>query len=285
MGEWAIRKSLPPLTWFRSFEAAARTFSFTAAAEEIGLTQSAVSQQVKSLETRLGVVLFVRRPRGLSLTDEGRKLLPQVGAALESLATAAGSIDVDATTDVLTVATSVSVAQWVITPHLPSFHAEHPHIRLRLLSAVWPDDLRASNAEVAIQFGAENQARDGARLLEPNRLIAVKAPSLIGKIEGLPLIETVGTSSGWEAWQTQHGRFSAPKFFTDTYGMALQMAVHGSGVALISEVLAQHAIATGAVEIAHPATITGREGYFLSTQKGHPAAEEFERWFLGCLNG
>ena len=86
-----MAKSLPPLPWFRSFEAAARSLSFTAAAQEIGLTQSAVSQQVKALETRLGVPLFVRRPRGLSLTDEGRKLLPQVAQALAGLAAAADS--------------------------------------------------------------------------------------------------------------------------------------------------------------------------------------------------
>ena len=80
-----MSKSLPPLTWFRAFEAASRHLNFTMAANEIGLTQSAVSQHVRSLETRLGVFLFVRKPRGLALTDEGRKLQPQVGAALELL--------------------------------------------------------------------------------------------------------------------------------------------------------------------------------------------------------
>ena len=75
-----MAKSLPPLTWFRSFEAAARHLSFTAAAEEIGMTQSAVSQQVKSLEMRLRVPLFVRQPRGLALTT------PFLAAALGSVA-------------------------------------------------------------------------------------------------------------------------------------------------------------------------------------------------------
>ena len=70
-----MAKSLPPLTWFRAFEAAARHLSFTAAANEIGMTQSAVSQQVKSLEMRLGVALFTRQARGLSLTDSKVVLL------------------------------------------------------------------------------------------------------------------------------------------------------------------------------------------------------------------
>ena len=80
-----MRKPLPPLNWFRAFEASARTLSFTAAAEEISMTQSAVSQQIRALETRLQVSLFARHARGITLTDEGRKLLPQVEAALETL--------------------------------------------------------------------------------------------------------------------------------------------------------------------------------------------------------
>ena len=135
-----MAKSLPPLTWFRSFEAAARNLSFTAAAEEIGLTQSAVSQQVKSLELRLRVPLFVRQARGLMLTDDGRRLLPEISAALDALAGAANRFEAGPVENLLTVATSVSVAQWVIAPRLPDFTARHPNIRLRLLSAIWPDD-------------------------------------------------------------------------------------------------------------------------------------------------
>ena len=103
-----MTRSLPPLTWFRSFEATARTLSFTAAAEEVGLTQSAVSQQVKSLEQRLGVRLFIRKPRSLAMTDEGRKLLPQVAAALGTLAYATEAFDRQVDQNVLTIASSVS---------------------------------------------------------------------------------------------------------------------------------------------------------------------------------
>ena len=101
------------MTWFRAFEAAARHLSFTAAADELGLTQSAVSQHVRALEVRFGIQLFQRRPRGLALTDDGRKLLPKVGVALDTLADAAATFDADPTSDLLTIATSVSVAQWL----------------------------------------------------------------------------------------------------------------------------------------------------------------------------
>ena len=210
-------KSLPPLTWFRSFEAAARTLSFTAAAEEIGLTQSAVSQQVKSLEMRLGATLFVRHPRSLSLTDAGRKLLPEVGNALETLSAAAGRIDARVSEDNLTVATSVSIAQWVIAPNLPEFTKRHPDIRVRLLSAVWPDDFHASQADVQIRFGSERQVGENSVRLRPDGLVAVKSPKLVGALDELPLIEAVGTSGGWAAWQHGPSLQQQPVVYADTF--------------------------------------------------------------------
>lgn len=275
-----MAKSLPPLTWFRSFEAAARTLSFTAAAEEIGLTQSAVSQQVKSLELRLGASLFVRHPRSLALTDAGRKLLPEVGKALEALAVAAGQVDTNASGDVLTVATSVSIAQWVIAPHLPAFARQHPDIRVRLLSAIWPDDFNASQADVQVRFGSQKQVGQGAVRLIPDRLVPFKSPALSGDISDLPLIEAVGTSGGWGRWLESQGLQSQPTVFVDTFGMALQLAAHGGGVALVSELLAKHALDRGLVERAHGGSIDSNEGYFLSANSSNPAAGLFHDWLL-----
>lgn len=278
-----MANALPPLTWFRSFEAAARTLSFTSAAEEIGLTQSAVSQQVRSLETRLGAPLFVRLPRGLALTDEGRKLLPQVGTALETLAAAAEPFTAGAAKGVLTVATSVSVAQWLIAPHLPDFRAQHPHIRIRLVSTIWPDDFRATRADVEIRFGSSKQVGKNAQALLPDRLIALKSPELQGPLEDLPLIETVGVSGGWSAWHTEVGPTQRPGIFADTYGMALQLARHGSGVALVSELLAGYPIATGQLERAHSASIASQEGYHLFVNENVPAAGPFGGWIRGLI--
>lgn len=276
-------KSLPPLTWFRSFEAAARTLSFTAAAEEIGLTQSAVSQQVKSLELRLGVPLFVRRPRGLSLTDDGRKLLPQVGAALETLASAAERYETGPSANLLTVATSVSVAQWLITPHLPTFMAQYPDIRIRILSAVWPDDFQTARADVEIRFGSEKQVGGNAEVLLPNKLVAVRSAESSGRFEDGALIETVGTSTGWHAWPNETGNMLQPTLYTDTYGMALQLAAHGNGTALVNELLAHHALRSGIVVRVHSSSIPSQEGYFLSTNQKVPAALHFRSWLLSIL--
>lgn len=278
-----MKKSLPPLTWFRAFEAAARHLSFTAAGDEIGLTQSAVSQQVKALETRLQVALFIRHARGLALTDEGRKLLPQVGSALGTLSAATDKFDAGPAENLLTIAASVSVTQWIIAPNLEDFSRKHPHIRLRFLSAIWPDDFNSARADVEIRFGSEKQAGHNADLLTPNRLVALKSPRRSGDLSELPLIESVGTTSGWKDWSRQIGPVPEPQIFADSYGMALHFAANGNGVALVSELLIKHAIETDLLERAHPASITGNEGYYLSVAKENAFARQFKDWLIAQL--
>ncbi|MEM6387385.1 MAG: LysR family transcriptional regulator [Pseudomonadota bacterium] len=280
-----MRRSVPPLTWFRSFEAAAQTLSFTAAAEEIGLTQSAVSQQVKSLEVRLGVSLFVRKPRSLALTDEGRKLLPQVAAALGALEAATATFDRGGNENVLTIATSVSVAQWCISPRMSEFSSLNPDIAVRLLSAVWPDDFKTRQADVEIRFGTKAQAGNDALELLPNRLVAVKSPKLKGGLGQLPLIETVGTSAGWGAWQRKYGALHKPVLLTDTYGLALQLAADGNGIALVSELLVANALRAGTLEIINDAFVKATEGYYLSFDETAKGAAAFVEWFKETASG
>lgn len=279
-----MAKSLPPLTWFRSFEAAARHLSFTAAAEEIGLTQSAISQQVKSLELRLRVPLFVRHARGLALTDHGRRLLPEIASPLDALAGVARKFDSGPTNDLLTVATSVSVAQWVIAPNLSNFMAAFPDTRIRILSAIWPDDFQSAQADVEIRFGSQKQVGIQAERLEPNRLVAVKSPALSGSLDDLPLIEAVGTTVGWRAWfeNCNHSQ-RQPALYADTYGMALQLAANSNGIALVNEILAHHAINAGLVEMAHDLKILATDGYFLTTSDSRQTASEFRAWFMEQL--
>lgn len=277
-------RSTPPLTWFRSFEAAARTLSFTAAAEEIGLTQSAVSQQVKSLELRLGASLFIRKPRSLALTDDGRKLLPQVASALGTLASATETFDQEREENVLTVATSVSVAQWCISPRLSNFTQIYPELNVRLLSAVWPDDFHSRRADVEIRFGTAEQAGGNAVELLPNKLIAVKSPNLKGDLDKLPLIETVGTSTGWADWQSKYkARSRKPTLFADTYGLALQLAENGNGICLVSELLVTHGLSSGSLEIVSDGYLERAEGYFLSYATKADGAENFVDWLHRIL--
>ena len=280
-----MRKPLPPLNWFRAFEASARTLSFTAAAEEISMTQSAVSQQIRALETRLQVSLFARHARGITLTDEGRKLLPQVEAALETLTDATARFDGAPRETDLTVFASISITEWVISPALQDFRAQHPNISVRFLTAIWPDEFNAMQADVEVRFGSERQVGKDATALLPNDLVALKSPNLRGSLEELPLIEAVGTSRGWQAWsEAAEIEGLKPSLFVDSYGLALQLAAHGNGVALVSSVLAGHAVQSGKLERAHPGVITGKEGYFLCVNRASPASVAFGTWLeeLAC---
>ncbi|CUH48227.1 LysR family transcriptional regulator [Ruegeria atlantica] len=279
-------KTLPPLTWFRSFEAAARRLSSTAAADEIGLTQSAVSQQIRSLESRLGVVLFHRHPRGLSLTDEGRKLLPQVEAALQLLQSAASPYLAKERARHVTVAASISIIEWLISPALPQFRDQNPDTSIRFVSTIWPDEYSALRADVEIRFGSEKQVGRDAKPLLPNDLIAVKAPALVGACQDLPLIEAVGTSDNWSTWAEVTGhKIHTPAYYVDSYGLALQLAASGNGVALVNALIADHALQTGQVARAFDETAPAAEGYFLAVQRASPEVDAVVSWFSQLVPG
>ncbi|WP_281972198.1 LysR family transcriptional regulator [Ruegeria faecimaris] len=280
-----MAKTLPPLTWFRSFEAAARRLSSTAAADEIGLTQSAVSQQIKALETRLGVVLFHRHARGLSLTDEGRKLLPQVEAALDMLHSAASPYLAEEKARHITVAASISIIEWVISPALPEFQAQHPETSLRFVSTIWPDEYAASRADIEVRFGSEKQVGKNAKPLNPNRLVPVVSPNLSGNWLELPLIESVGTSDSWASWGEITGqKLRKPSYFVDSYGLALQLAVSGSGVALVNSIIAEQALKSGKVRLASKDSAPACEGYFLSVLRNSAEVSDFTDWFSGLIS-
>jgi len=277
-----MSRNLPPLAWFRAFEASARQLSFTAAADELGLTQSAISQQVRSLEMRFGVSLFTRKPRGLALTDDGRKLLPTVGSALETLAAAAETFDVGPTRDLLTIATSVSVAQWIITPGLKDFLESNPGVRVRILSTIWPDDFKSSIADVEIRFGSKKQVGGGAKRLMPDTLIAVSSKKNKRPLHTYPLIEAVGVSEGWRSWAEHAGHDGTfePSMHVDSYGLALDLAMNGAGVALTSSFLASRLLATKKLTQVDPTELPSTEGYFLAVNSKSDAALAFQDWLV-----
>ncbi len=276
-----MARALPPLPWFRSFEAAARHLSFTAAAAEVGLTQPAISQQVRALETRLGVDLFARNPRGLTLTDDGRKLLPQVEQALQGLARAtAGFESGTAGAGLVTVAASVSIAQWVIQPRLGAFLNAHPGVRVRLVSAIWPDEFRMRPADVEIRFGSDAQVGQGAERLGPDGLIAVSRTGDPDDLTRLPLIEAVGTSATWRDWAAQTGIevTAAPQVYVDSYGAAVDLAVAGTGIALVSALVAAGPLRGGRLNQLGPAPIPAPEGYFMALRSPMPEAQALGQW-------
>ena len=145
-------RRLPPLAAVRVFEAAARHENFTAAANELGMTQAAVSYQVKLLEERLGAPLFRREKRRVVLTDAGRKAAPQITRAFDAIDAAFGAIRADDEA-VLTVSTSNTFANTWLAWRLGSFQMNHPEMAVRLLTSDALADFVSDDVDVAIRAG------------------------------------------------------------------------------------------------------------------------------------
>lgn len=278
-----MSRSLPPLGWFRAFESAANHQSFTAAAEELGLTQSAVSQQIRSLESRLGCQLFERKPRGIALTDDARKLLPDVRRAIDTLRSATAPYE-EQPSGLLTIATSVSVAQWYLAPLLPQFTQRHEHLDVRLMTTVWPDTM-ADATDIQIRFGAD----EGLEPLGDNKLVLVAAPALVADdgsplsdevFSRYPLIQAVGTSDTWasHAHQFSMQAEAASLLYVDSHGLAVDMARFGSGIALTSELIAMPLLANGELVKVRPEAPAAQDGYFVKLVSETTAAIEFAEW-------
>ena len=160
--------NLPPLTWFRAFEAAARHLSFTQAARELHLTQSAVSQHVRSLEFALGMTLFVRRTRALQLTEGGSNYLPVVQEAFAILA-AGTRVLAGHRGRQLRVRSNLAFSTFWLAPRLGPLLQAHPWLPLNLTTPIW-DPLHVEGVlEVEIRFGRPALMPNTARRLAHDR--------------------------------------------------------------------------------------------------------------------
>jgi LysR family glycine cleavage system transcriptional activator len=167
---------LPPLNWLRAFEASARGLSFTAAAEELSMTQSAVSQQIKSLESALGRSLFLRRARGLALTDEGRGYLPTVQAAFAMLEEGTTVLQSRSHPDVLELQVNLSFALFWLTPRLGQFMDENPGVQLNLATSVWHEERPNPAGSLQIVFGLGKREGINGRRLTRDSIFPVCTP-------------------------------------------------------------------------------------------------------------
>jgi LysR family glycine cleavage system transcriptional activator len=249
---------LPPLNALRTFEAAARHLSFTAAAEELCVTAAAVSHQIRSLEDHLGTELFHRSNRALVLTEAGMLLLPDVREAFARLINATRGLRRHAFAGPLTVAVSPSFAAKWLVPRLSGFRARCPDIEVALISASELVDFGREDVDLAIRYGTGLHTE----LLTPTEFFPVCSPKLA---QGPPplaapddlrhvvlLHDEVPTAlpmvPSWETWLKAAGVTGVdvaqgPRFNTSFF--TLEMAVSGMGVALAQSTLVSADLAEG----------------------------------------
>jgi len=286
-----MSRSLPPLNWFRTFECSARHLSFTAAAAELNLTQSAVSQQIRLLETRLGTILFNRKTRGLALTDSGRRLLPYVSGAVGNLEDGIAIFDSNKAGGVLKIACSISFSLLWLVPRLSLFLKDHPGLDLRIINTLWPDDYLSSQADVEIRFGSKDLVGDGATLLIADSIIPVCYPAMAKNLKTwsqvcqVPLIQTVGSSDTWQVWADDLDLTPPPPILrsVDSSALALEFVRHENCIALVQRVLAKRLIQANELAIPLALSTTARDNHYIKIRDTHGKGnlpKAFKDWLL-----
>ena len=281
-----IRPHLP-LNALRAFEAAARHLSFTNAAIELCVTPAALSHQVKALEERLGVLLFRRLPRGLSLTDEGQMLLPVLRDSFDRIADALGRFQGGMMREVLTVGAVGTFAVGWLLPRLPRFHSAHAFVDLRLSTNNNRVDIAAEGLDYAIPFGDGAWHGTDAVLLFEAPFTPLCSPSIAARLQSPSDLarETLlrsYRSEDWPDWCKAAGlnapTISGPVF--DSSWVMIEAALQGIGVALAPPSLFGRELREGRlVRPFEQEAITG--GYWLTRLKSRQRTEAmraFESW-------
>lgn len=290
-------RRIPNFFGLRAFEAAARHQSFTLGAQELNLTPSAISHQVRELEEWFGIPLFVRGYRQIETTAEGARLLESLTRVFDALEASCREVKLSAREQVLTVHCAPSLAVKWLGPRLPRFMQAHPGIVIRLSSSAEPIDLvRVREIDVAISYGAARESPSVTVVaLGAERIVPLCAPSLLDpsrspreQVLALPLIESQLSRVSWSDWFALNGMTipSGVRMSFDRGALAISAAADGMGIALESMRLAEREIARGeVVEVGAGAfEPLARETHFLSYRSAHAEVakvDAFRRWLVG----
>jgi LysR family glycine cleavage system transcriptional activator len=298
-----FRRTLPSLDALVFFEAAARLNSFTRAAEELYVTQAAVSKRIRELEARLGLVLFRRHGRMLSLTPEGRRFHQRAGMALEFLEDAcrqAAGTD----TEVVNLAANSAVSLLWLAPRLKQFGLGESAANVNLATSDRPADTLDSQNDLVVVYGYGDTPGWHSELLFEERLVPVAAPGYLESagiaagldldaegpsIAGLTLLEYERLAPDWINWQLwieqtgstamQHCRVKHCR----TYAQAIGAALQGTGLALGSRGLIDDELHAGRLQVVGEREYVSGRGYYLSRsgeKKLGPAAAALRQQLL-----
>ena len=277
--------AIPPLDWLRSFEAAARHASFTAAARELGLTQAAISQHIRHLEHRLRRRLFERRARGVDVTPDGAAYLPHIQAAVAAIANSTQELFDSRVPERIVLRSPVSFATLMLSRWLPALSRDMPFLRLQVETIHRPGDYSDGFEGLDIRFGDGVFPGRAATRLTTESLVPVAAPALLGNAEWttLPLLGVLGARGMWRDWFAKAG--TAPPLRMahrfDTFVAAFEAARAGAGVLLGSRPLVDLALAQGSLVTLSDVALRQGNGHFLTAPAGRiPSRAEMEltRW-------
>ncbi|MDA7965348.1 LysR family transcriptional regulator [Ruegeria sp.] len=288
-------KSNLNLNWLRTFEAAARHLSFTAASRELGLTQTAVSQHIKALEGKLGQKLFIRHAKSLQLTEIGQAYLVSVRDSLEHIAFSTNGLFGPALETTIIVRASAAMIIW-LSPKLPAFQAVHPGIGIKLVTSLWQNDREGHPVDVDILLAPQNQSDSRMEHLANERIVPVcgmQTAERINSPEDLAKCNTIhvlGFDDHWARYLSAHGcpqQDTSPRLVVDTSVAACELAAAEAGCTIMIERFARQAIQTGRpIKLVGDPVETGQAHYVVQRKTG-PAEKGvstvFCEWLKTCF--
>lgn len=290
---------LPSLNGLRAFEAAARHLSFTLAASELNVTQTAISHQIRRLEEELGIRLFVRQNRALALTPEARDYLPGVRAAFNDLRLATDRLLRKDDDKVLTVSTLASLAAKWLLPRLTDFQEQHPGIDVRITTSTSLVDFQRDDVDAAIRYGRGQWPGLRADWLMADELFPVCSPSLLRGNKPLRCPEDLkshmllhtsnANSDDWRLWLTAAGLPAdiarQPGITFDMIFMTIQAAIDGIGVAMGRTSYVQDDIAKGRLVVPFKIALPADAGFYLvapESRREAPKLAAFREWMIAA---
>lgn len=289
-----MSRRLPPLNALRAFEAAARHLSFTKAAEELHVTQAAISHQIKALEEWLGLPLFRRMNRALALTEAGQSYLPPVREAMDTLSQATDSLLRSDSTGALTISTMPSFASKWLVPRLTRFQKRYPDMDVRVQSTSQVVDFARHDVDLAIRFGNGDWPDLRVERLLTEDIFPVGHPSLLGGDCPLTCPEDLRNHTllhddyriSWAVWCRAAGIEGldverGPRF--DDSSFTLQAAMNGHGVALARGALVADDIATGRLVRLFDVRLPGSVAYYVVAPPHYfsrPKVKAFRDWLF-----
>lgn len=290
---------LPSLNGLRAFETVARHMSFTKAAEELNVTQTAVSHQIRRLEAELGVPLFLRLNDGLALSEDGQAYLPGIRAAFHELRYSTEQLLESRDKSVLTISTLVSFASKWLLPRLPSFQQAFPAIDVRISASTERVDFRKDAIDAAIRYGRGDWKGLRADFLMSDEVFPVCSPALAqtlrapADLANHTLLQVSGVTAGdWGAWLRAAGQplqlAEGPRMTFDLAMMAVQAAVDGQGVCIGRSTYVEDDLRAGRLVAPFGLRLKDELGFYLVTP--HETAESkkivaFRTWLLALSPG
>ncbi|WP_135080393.1 LysR substrate-binding domain-containing protein [Terasakiella sp. SH-1] len=272
-----MRRHLPTYTSLLCFEASARHLNFTRAAEELNLTQSAVSRQVRNLEDFVQTTLFLRIKKRLSLTEEGAKYARAITAQLNELEQETLKLLTKDQNDTrLNVGTFPTFGSRRLIPHLNDFTQKNPEIQFNLMTGLEPFDFKVQDIDVAIQHGDGNWPDVETEKLVDEKVVAVCAPSLIARCNTITassvldytLLSLQTRQYAWAEWLKAQNvqpksSITGPNF--ETFSMMIRATLSGLGIAIIPNMYIKEELQTGKLISPFGPSIQSQRGYYLVT--------------------